>query len=358
MQQSLLDKYIKENISFAIFKYPDSENCTLIIGEEKVLGHSYQPLDDSTAFVFSPFDICKYPIVSILPHTILSDKAEIQKYFSPTKKDESQHQQIRELQELEEDKEAYQEVFEEFYKAILSEDFSKLVLSRTAICHSNTDNFATDLFQSASHISGAFVYLCHTPSVGTWLGATPELLLQGENNAWQTVALAGTRPKNTLTDWDTKNIEEQRYVTNYICQVLEKMNYTISLQDTETVHAGGVEHLKTKIDFNKDTENSQKLSELIDMLHPTPAICGLPKQEAFEFIRNNENYDRSYYSGLVGWVNPSDETRLYVNLRCMKIENPRTFQLFAGGGLVKSSEEQQEWQETKAKMQTLLSLLK
>ena len=76
-------------------------------------------------------------------------------------------------------------------------------------------------------------------------------------------------------------------------------------------------------------------------LHPTPAICGLPKAEAWQFIIENEPHSRRYYSGFCGPVSAIEGTRLYVSLRCM----------------LKNSTEEQEWEETRAKMETMLGLM-
>ena len=80
--------------------------------------------------------------------------------------------------------------------------------------------------------------------------------------------------------------------------------------------------------------------------------CGLPKEEAYHFIIENEGYDRSYYSGFIGWLDPKGKTDLYVNLRCMNIL-PQTFTLYAGGGLLAASQLEDEWQETEDKLDTM-----
>ena len=91
-------------------------------------------------------------------------------------------------------------------------------------------------------------------------------------------------------------------------------------------------------------------------LHPTPAVCGLPKEETYRIIRENEGYDRSYYSGFIGWLAPEGKSDLYVNLRCMNILRG-SFVLYAGGGILASSEIESEWLETEAKMQTMKRLI-
>ena len=102
-----------------------------------------------------------------------------------------------------------------------------------------------------------------------------------------------------------------------------------------TARAGQLVHLKT--DFYFLLKNTDHIGDLLQELHPTPAVCGLPKEEAFRFIPDNEGYDRSYYSGFTGWLDTEGHTDIYVNLRCMEIES--------------------EWTETGDKMNTMRSIL-
>ena len=95
---------------------------------------------------------------------------------------------------------------------------------------------------------------------------------------------------------------------------------------------------------------------MLELLHPTSAVCGMPKMAALEFIQSHENYDREFYSGFLGPVNVENETNLFVNLRCTKIQN-RTATLYAGGGITEDSIPEKEWQETELKCQTMLAVL-
>ncbi|HBK29014.1 MAG TPA: isochorismate synthase, partial [Parabacteroides sp.] len=101
---------------------------------------------------------------------------------------------------------------------------------------------------------------------------------------------------------------------------------------------------------------TRMLGDVLSLLHPTPAVCGLPKEDAFRFIIEKEGYDRSYYSGFVGWLSPTGQTDIYVNLRCVNI-HPDTYTLFAGGGLLASSDLEDEWEETIDKMKTMQNIL-
>jgi len=101
---------------------------------------------------------------------------------------------------------------------------------------------------------------------------------------------------------------------------------------------------------------STEIGQLLEILHPTPAVCGYPKKETYKLILENEGYDRRYYSGFIGQLSLNGKTDLFVNLRCMQIM-PEKLTFFAGGGLLSYSELEAEWEETEEKLQTMLSLI-
>ena len=148
--------------------------------------------------------------------------------------------------------------------------------------------------------------------------------------------------------------EEQAIVAGYIRKQLQALDIQPDETAPHPVHAGALSHLKS--DFSFSTPDNKRLGDLLKRLHPTPAVCGLSKEESYRFILENEGYDRRYYSGFIGWIDPEKRSDLYVNLRCMNIF-PSHFILYAGGGLLASSERISEWQETEAKMQTMKRLI-
>jgi isochorismate synthase len=182
-------------------------------------------------------------------------------------------------------------------------------------------------------------------------------LLSGKENEWQTVALAGTQPLmngKIPETWDEKKQEEQRLVVDYIRNCLQ--SFHIKPEETEpyTVQAGELAHLKTGFRFEMPCD--VRVGELLNALHPTPAVCSLPKEKAFQFILDNEGYERRYYSGFIGRLHPEQQTDLYVNLRCMQIEDNQ-LSLYAGGGLLASSDMQEEWLEIQDKLLTMYRII-
>ena len=209
----------------------------------------------------------------------------------------------------------------------------------------------------------AFVSLVSIPDLGTWLGASPELLLSLSDQSLSTVALAGTQayspdmPLSAVT-WGSKEFEEQALVSDYIREFFQKLALPHFSEDgPRTVPAGNVAHLQTKFEINLDPDQLLHLAnQILHNLHPTSAVCGMPKQEALSFILEKENYNRAFYSGFLGPVHLHHQSQLFVNLRCMQLKQDRAV-LYVGAGITEDSGPESEWEETVLKSNTLLAIL-
>jgi isochorismate synthase len=205
----------------------------------------------------------------------------------------------------------------------------------------------------------AFTYLVNLPVAGIWMGATPEVLIKSDGNRFETVSLAGTqvrKPGNEEYFWSTKDIEEQAFVSRYMLDVF--FNFDIHQYKTvgpESMESGKVAHLKTSFFFPAE-KIADCMGSFISDLHPTPAVCGLPKDLAAEFILKNEVHERKYYTGYLGPWRLNQQVALFVNLRCMEI-TLREYVLYAGGGITSHSVPEKEWDETNQKAKTLLSVI-
>lgn len=210
----------------------------------------------------------------------------------------------------------------------------------------------------------AFVSAIYTPNSGFWMGASPELLISTNNNIFQTVALAGTQkynPDQPLADtaWTQKEIEEQALVSRYIINCFKKIRLReFEEHGPKTIKAGNLIHLKTEFKVNMNATNFPELgSTMLELLHPTSAVCGMPMQNAQDFLLRHEGYNREFYSGFLGPVNVAGLTSQYVNLRCMKV-NANEIILYAGAGVTEDSNPEKEWIETELKMNTLFNVIK
>ena len=191
------------------------------------------------------------------------------------------------------------------------------------------------------------------PDFGLWMGATPERLITMSGHRLQTMALAGTRPCGSSEEWGNKEKEEQEFVVREIVNTLRQYTSSelIKYSDDETIRAGHLEHLRTTI----TAELSISSIEAAQALHPTPAVGGVPKQMALDFIGRHEQLNRSLYSGFLGVFSP-DQTNLYVNLRCMSIQD-YSATVYVGGGITEKSNPQDEWQEVLQKANTMGRIL-
>ncbi len=203
----------------------------------------------------------------------------------------------------------------------------------------------------------AFCYCWYHPKIGLWLGATPELLMSIKNGKFLTVSLAGTQKYKSEEKpiWGTKELEEQELVTRYIETALQDKVGDLSISKVQTVRAGALWHLHTAISA---TTKSSEIGSIIRALHPTSAVCGMPLQKARIFVQENENYDRSFYTGYLGELNvgKEPESYLFVNLRCMELKDEKAV-IYVGAGITKDSEPEREWQETIDKSKTMLNVL-
>jgi isochorismate synthase len=262
---------------------------------------------------------------------------------------------------------------EETFKAAVSlavdviraEAMEKVVLSRIStspLPDAFSLHKAFEKMQAA--YPNAFVSLVAIPGLGTWLGASPEILVSvDQQQVFKTVALAGTQPacedgSTANAIWRQKEIEEQGMVERYILSCFKKLRLREYTEvGPRTVIAGNLMHLRTdfKVDL-KEVDFPTLGTDMLRLLHPTSAVCGLPKEPAQQFILANEGYNRSYYSGFLGPVNSDTGTHLFVNLRCMQLLQHEAV-LYAGAGITGESSPEKEWQETQHKLQTMGKIL-
>jgi len=352
-RHQILDALIEQDACFAMYRLPEETSPRFVMQTSGTVSllHDIDALNGQSGFVFAPFRITDgSPLIVIRPD--ITDLSAVK--ITPGKK--TQREPAAE-KHRKSDKAEYSLLFQRFHTPLVKGEIKKLVLSRSKTME-REEAFSPGrtFFRAAEKYTRSFVYLFHTPQSGTWLGSTPEILLAGSGSGWQTVALAGTRyPHSGNISWDDKNLREQHLVTSYILKQLTSFQIAPEINGPYTIKAGNLAHLRT--DFSFSLPDRSKIGTLLKALHPTPAVSGLPKEEAFRFIADQEGYDRRYYTGFLGMLNPSAETNLYVNLRCMHI-GKSSLTLYAGSGLLASSSCRDEWKETEQKLSTMASIVK
>jgi isochorismate synthase len=263
------------------------------------------------------------------------------------------------IDESEEDQTKHVKLIDTAKKFINSRKASKIVVSRRKEVPLNNFDLTALFIRLINLFPDTFRYIWFHPKTGLWCGASPELLLKTDGLSFKTMALAGTKKINSKRppDWTTKEIEEQEYVLDDIIRVLQKITAVVKTSKTYTHQSGSLAHLRT--DITGVLKNRKATLEIISKkLHPTPAVCGIPMKVTREFVLSNEGYEREFYTGYIGPIRKDGEgSQLFVNLRCMKISDSNAY-LYAGGGITKGSDAEEEWKETKNKLQTMLQVIR
>ncbi len=249
--------------------------------------------------------------------------------------------------------------------AINAGHFDKVVLARDLTKKTPQSFHLINLFYRLLAIQpNAFTSLVSIKNYGTWVGSSPEILVKTNNKGhFHTDSLAGTQAFSASKDlssasWNQKEIEEQAMVSRYIIEQFKTLRLREFIETgPRSVRAGALIHLKTHYQVDMKAINHPTVAtEMLHLLHPTSAVCGLPKESAMQFIQQHEALDRAFYSGYLGAVNIDDESNLYVNLRCMQVQKSQLV-LYAGGGITHFSDPEMEWQETQLKCKTLLDVI-
>ena len=353
-----------DELPFVMYRKPKENTVQAIFQNTNQI--NYVKDYSETGFVFAPFDSSDDTIL------LQADKV----YTAAVTSKEIPIIKKEILNEFKDNqKSTHLKLVEKGIEAIREGVFEKVVLSRRIEIDCIESPFK--LFQKiVAMYANEFCYLWYHPKVGMWLGATPEILLQMQGRQLTTMSLAGTQVGHDDKPpiWGEKEIHEQELVTKYINDILQDSLVRLNIASPESTKAGSLWHLRTKI---SGTIKKGRFPEIVNILHPTPAVCGLPLQTSKAFILNNENYKRAYYTGFLGELNFKKEkerakskrnmenrafkavnktSTLYVNLRCMQLKENKAF-VYVGGGVTKDSIPEKEWQEVVAKSNTMLKVL-
>ena len=246
--------------------------------------------------------------------------------------------------------EDYLQKLEKAIEIIKQNNLPKLVISRPIAKEISSINLEETYQLLCKKYPNTLCYLLISGEE-IWIGATPEILgkFNKKTHEFFTMSLAGTLPINE--EWSEKEIEEQKPVTHYIAGILKKYVTLSEVEESETYNhiSGNIKHLRT--DFTAKIEDN-RLEKLIEELHPTPAVCGIPKEFCKEKIIEIEQYNREFYAGYIR-IETEEEIYYFVNLRCAKIYKNQVI-AFAGGGITALSSPEKEWRETELKSQAIL----
>lgn len=337
MIKNQIQTYLRNQKGFALWSNPNSDKISILFDEGK----------GNHKFILAPFDLENHKTIEFLSSTI-HDVSNFD--LENIEFDMGTISSVNETGKTE-----YVNDFNCFVQELKSESSTeKLVLARSI--QKDLQKSPFQVFRDLhSKFQENFTYLLFDGEHTFWTAATPETLVQEKNAKVITMALAGTKipdVKGQLV-WTPKEYEEHQLVVDYIAEEFKQAGLTLSYPDKPNeIKAGFVWHLKTPMHGDLNGINILNLAKKI---HPTPAVCGTPKEFAKSFILENEHLEREYYCGFVGHIAPQN-SHLFVNLRCAKLsENKIT--IYVGGGLLKESDLENEWVETINKSKTILSIL-
>ena len=255
-----------------------------------------------------------------------------------------------ESQILPESEAEYIEKIDSVIEFIKTNRLKKLVISRRKKIEFSKSDLSATFQNLCKSYPNAFAYIFQKNEI-FWMGAFSEVLgkFDKKTSTFETMSLAGTLALNE--NWSKKEIDEQKTVTDYISGILNKYSKdeTISKSDTYDHISGNIKHLRT--DF-KTKINQDNLDNLIQELHPTPAVCGIPKDFCQKAISDFEKFPREFYAGYIKIEN-EETVQYFVNLRCAKFYK-NAAEIFVGGGITAGSSAEKEWQETELKAEAIL----
>ena len=362
-------------LPFVFYRFPKSKKIEAIIGSAPVFNYEIKYNSADSGFVFSPYSNFDNTKSIFIPAAIRYNSSEskfdlnndtgIRKIFSLIEKHLNSTVEIEQQQIIKKGAKRvlpnipdYVSLVREGISEIKRGTFEKVVLAsqKQIELEPDFDETKTFLKLCEKYINGFISYIS-IPNVGAWLGATPELLVHINHKMMRTVALAGTKTigSDIVSDdlWTQKEYREQHLVAEYVEDAIKKSGFKkYKSYGPTTAKAGELAHLLTEFETQLCEGDEYKISELLKNMHPTPAICGLPKIPAQEFISNNERFDREFYAGYLGPVNLNDSMDLFVNLRCMQIFGVSAM-LYAGAGIISNSDPENELTEIQSKFRTM-----
>jgi len=242
----------------------------------------------------------------------------------------------------------------------------KVVLSR--ICQIRSQQpIDTDaaLAQLEDRYPGCYVFLFEPRPHHAFLGAPPELLVRVQGDQLETEGLAGSAPRGKTLEEDAangagllasvKDCHEHRLVVDALRRRLSPVTNRLEIADEpQLLTLSNIHHLHTPV--RGTLRNPQGVLPLVELLHPTPALGGSPRELALAFIQEHEPTLRGWYAGPVGWIDANGDGAFAVAIRSAVVQKKRAW-LYAGGGIVPDSIPQKEWEETEWKLKPMLGVL-
>lgn len=263
------------------------------------------------------------------------------------------------------DREAWRAAVTASVDRIRAGELRKVVLAQALRTALDTElSVADTLSRLRGSYPDCFGFLVDAMEGQYFLGATPERLVSLDGRALHTGALAGTRRRGETPEEDDrlarelqqseKDNHEHAIVVDAIQKQLDPFTTTIATGDRRVRRLATVQHLETPL--SAELKREEHVLSLVEALHPTPAVGGLPPDRALATIRTTEPFDRGWYAAPVGWFDADGNGTFAVALRST-VTARDVATLFAGVGIVSDSEFDEEWDEVQLKYRPVLDAL-
>ncbi len=245
-------------------------------------------------------------------------------------------------------------------------DLEKVVLAQaqTASLETPVDVAAT-LERLRRQYPNCYRFMIDHGDDGTFFGAPPERLVSMRGDRVETEALAGSVPRGETPEEDDALVErmvdserfqhEHQLVAETIREQLEPLARDVAVGDQTVRRLATIQHLQTPIEAR--LADDRHVLEIVEALHPTPAVGGLPLEAAWETIRSVETFDRGWYAAPIGWFDADGDGEFAVGIRS-GVAVDETVTLFAGNGIVADSDPDEEWDEVQLKFRPVLDELR
>ncbi|WP_073605280.1 isochorismate synthase [Vibrio aerogenes] len=246
-----------------------------------------------------------------------------------------------------------------------STELSKVVLSRAIEIEAEKEIDRSCLLKNLLKVNPrGYTFSASLNQESSMIGASPELLVAKRGAHLISNPLAGSRPRS---ENEVENARERQYLLNCTKElhehqlVVEEVERVLSQHChnlytpmvPSVIETNSMLHLSTCLEGHAVNPQISVL-QIASELHPTPAVCGFPRQSAYQAICDIEQYDRGYFTGMVGWCDARGNGEWVVTIRCAEV-NKRLMKVYAGAGIVTQSRPESELHETGAKMGTILS---
>ncbi len=264
------------------------------------------------------------------------------------------------------DRGAWDQAVEAILEATREGALEKAVLARTVDAPVRQQPAPTVVLGNLRQANpGTNLFLVQPGPGQAFLGAAPELIGDVRGSVLTASAVAGSVPRGATPAEDdelarhlttnAKDRAEHEIVVRQMRRRLAKLTDHVEVaRDISVLRLATIQHLER--DLYAKLRPDQGILAAVEALHPTPAVCGHPREEARHLLQRTEPFERGWYAGPVGWVDAEGDGAFAPALRCAVLQE-RRWRLFAGAGIVEGSSPEQEWEETRVKFEPILNAL-